>query len=134
MIPSAGRALPARKADMHPLYRSALLLLLVLGAASAPARAGDCLDQFRSAVHGRSLAEKNAITMGLGAKTIQCLFDHAGSEVVEPDFFLDPVHRDALAIQAFAGKNSLPVGKYFEKHFFSPRNSATVYGVLSGQG
>lgn len=105
------------------------LIFISLGlATSASARASDCVDAFRAALRGRSLSEKDAIALNLSARTIRCLYERASGEAIEPEFFLDDAHRATATVQAFAGKNSLPIGAYFEKHFFAPSGTSAVYG------
>ncbi|MBS1961867.1 MAG: hypothetical protein JST04_06610 [Bdellovibrionales bacterium] len=106
----------------------ALLSALLLAASAGTARAGDCVDAFRAALQGRSLAEKDTLVRNLSAKAIRCLYEHASGEAIEPSFYLDEAHRAAGAVEAFVGKNSLPIASTFEKHFFSPVGSTVVYG------
>lgn len=110
------------------MSKSFLSLLALTLAASATAHAGDCVDTFRAALQGRSLAEKDVLVRNLSAKTIRCLYERASGEAIEPSFYLDGAHRAAGAVQAFVGKNSLPIASTFEKHFFSPAGSNAVYG------
>jgi hypothetical protein len=112
-----------------PLLASLLLLLV-----AASAGADDCVDRFRAAVKGTSLAMKAKLAMSLPPKAVECLFKNASGERVEPSFFIDSGHRSSKRIQAWLGLNSLPVGRRFEKHFFAAVTDAGegVFGYNEG--
>jgi hypothetical protein len=110
---------------MKPFASILSLLVLLLGTSAV---AGECLTDFQAAIEGQTLDEKKAVIESLSGKAIECLYAKSGSEPIDLVFFVDDNHREECAVQAFSGRNSLPIGRSFEKHFFAPTAAAGIFG------
>jgi hypothetical protein len=79
----------------------------------------NCVETLQEAVREKSYGEQQIIIDGLKAKQMACLFEHASSDLIPLDFWVDEAHMTHKRVQKFHGKNSLPVMSQFEKHFLA---------------